>query len=107
MYRLLFFVLIFLAVSCGSQHRVQRAYIGKPQKSLESKFGYPKTILDQGAGKVYVYEIIKDLKSAEINQGRLSLDPMISPMVQKTEQYYFYVKDSVITNVKLEEEHER
>jgi len=70
-------------------------------------FGYPKTILDQGAEKVYVYEIIKNLKSTEIGQGKLTLDPIISPMVQKTERYYFTVKDGKIIDVKLEEEYER
>ncbi len=54
-----------------------------------------------------VYEIVKDLNSTEIQQGKLTLDPMISPMVQKTERYYFTVKDSVITNVKIEEEYKR
>jgi ribonucleotide reductase beta subunit family protein with ferritin-like domain len=107
MYRLIFIVFLALLFGCSSQHKLQNTYVGKRQKMLESKFGYPKTILDQGDEKVYVYEIIKDLKSTEINQGRLSLDPMISPMVQKTERYYFYVKDSIITNVKLDEEYDR
>ncbi len=107
MYRLFFIVLLLFAVGCSSQRKLQHTYIGKPQKELESKFGFPKTILDQDDEKVYVYEIIKDLKSTEINQGRLSLDPMISPMVQKTERYYFSVKDGKITDVKLEEEYER
>ncbi len=89
------------------QHRLQRTYVGKPQKVLEGKFGNPKTVLDQGNQKVYVYEIIKDLKSTEIGQGKLTLDPIISPMVQKTERYYFTVKDGKIIKVKLEEEYER
>ena len=107
MTRLIIIVLIIFVAGCSSQRKLQKIYIGHQQKELESKFGFPKTILDQGDEKVYVYEIIKDLKSAEINQGRLSLDPMISPMVQKTERYYFYVKEGKITNVKLEEEYER
>ncbi len=107
MYRFIFFVLLLIAVGCSSQRNLQRTYIGKPQAELESKFGYPKTILDQGAEKVYVYEIIKNLKSTEIGQGKLTLDPIMSPMVQKTERYYFTVKDGKIIDVKLEEEYER
>ena len=107
MYRLIFIALLFFVSGCSSHHKLHRTYVGNPQEMLERKFGYPKTILDQGDEKVYVYEIIKDLKSTEINQGRLSLDPIISPMVQKTERYYFYVKDSIITDVKLDEEYDR
>ena len=107
MYRLLFIALLFFVSGCNSYHKLQHTYVGNPQEMLESKFGYPKIILEQGDEKVYVYEIIKDLKSTEINQGRLSLDPIISPMVQKTERYYFYVKDSIITDVKLDEEYDR
>lgn len=107
MLRLIIIVLFIIAVGCSSQRKLQKTYIGQPQNELESRFGFPKTILDEGDEKVYVYEIIKDLKSTEINQGRLSLDPMISPMVEKTERYYFYVKDGVIKDVKLEEEYKR
>ncbi len=107
MYRLLIVVFFFSMVACSSQRVLQRTYVGQPQKTLENKFGYPKAILDQGDEKVYVYEIIKDLKSTEIGQGKLTLDPIISPMTQKTERYYFSVKDGKITHVKLEEEYER
>ncbi|MBN2635293.1 MAG: hypothetical protein JXR61_03425 [Prolixibacteraceae bacterium] len=107
MSRLILIILFIIAVSCGPQRKLQRTYIGQPHNELENEFGIPKTILEQGNEKVYVYEIIKDLKSAEINQGRLSLDPMISPMVEKTERYYFHVKDGLIKDVKLEEEYNR
>lgn len=107
MYRIYIFILFIILFSCGLQRSVQKAYIGKPQSVLSAKFGYPKTILDTNNGKVYVYEIVKELKSTEINQGKLTLDPMISPMVEKTERYYFTVKDGKIVNVKLEEEYQR
>ena len=55
----------------------------------------------------YVYEIVKQLKSTTINQGKLTMDPMVSPMVEKTERYYFTVKEEKIIKVKLEEEYER
>ena len=107
MLRILIILLIVLAVSCSSQRKLQRTYIGKPQKVLLSEFGYPKTVFDRDEGKVLVYEIVKDLESTEIQQAKLTLDPMISPMVQKTERYYFTVKDSIIIKVKFEEEYQR
>ncbi|MCD6353990.1 MAG: hypothetical protein J7L95_00420 [Prolixibacteraceae bacterium] len=45
--------------------------------------------------------------STEISQGKLTLDPIISPRANKTERYYFTVKDSIITHVKFEEEYEQ
>lgn len=107
MQRIFVIILFVLAVSCGSQKKLQRTYIGKPQTILSAKFGNPKTTLERGEEKVLVYEIVKELASTEIQQAKLTLDPMISPMVQKTERYYFTVKDSVIVKVKLEEEYDR
>lgn len=107
MNRILIFIFIALMISCSAQRSLQKAYLGKPVSILSEKLGIPKTILDRKNEKVYVYEIVKELKSAEISQGKLTLDPMISPMVEKTERYYFTVKDEKIVKVKLEEEYER
>jgi len=107
MYRIFILIFFVLVVSCSPQRSLQKAYIGKPQSVLSEKFGYPKTILDHGDEKVYVYEIIKDLKSTEISQAKLTLDPMISPSIQKTERYYFTVKEGKIVTVKLEEQYKR
>jgi len=107
MQRNFFIILLIVAVSCSSQRALQKAYIGKPQSILAEKFGKPKTIFDRGDEKVYVYETITELKSTEISQAKLTLDPMISPMVEKTERYYFTVKDEKIVKVKLEEEYNR
>jgi len=100
-------LVVLIAVSCVHQRALQKAYVGKPVASLSGKFGYPKVVLDQKNEKIYVYEIVKDLKSATINQGKLTLDPMISPSVQKKERYYFTVVNEKITKVKLEEEYSR
>lgn len=94
-------------ISCGTSKSLRKKYVGKPESVLSVNFGYPKATFDQGNEKVLVYEIVKDLESTEISQGKLTLDPIISPMVQKTERYYFTVKDSVIIKVKKEEEYER
>ena len=107
MLRIFVIILLFIAVSCGHQRALQKEYVGKPVSVLSEKYGYPKVILEQENWKVYVYEIVKDLKSTEINQAKLTLDPVVSPMVQKTERYYFTVKNGKITNVKLEEEYDR
>jgi hypothetical protein len=107
MQRILLLILLIVTVSCGSQRKLQKAYIGKPQSILTEKFGKPKAILEHENEKVYIYEIVNELKSTEINQGKLTLDHMISPMVEKTERYYFTVKDEKIVKVKLEEEYER
>lgn len=107
MKKILIILFALIIVSCGHQRALQKAYVGKPVSVLSEKYGYPKVILDQNNEKVYVYEIVKELKSATINQGKLSLDPMVSPSVQKTERYYFTVIDDKITKVKLEEEYNR
>ncbi len=107
MYRIIIILLFITVVSCSPQRSLQKAYIGKPQSVLADKFGKPKTVLELEDEKVYVYEIIEELKSAEISQAKLTLDPMISPMVEKTERYYFTVKAEKIVKVKLEVEYER
>ncbi len=107
MNKVLFFIILLFAVSCGVQKQLQKSYIGKSLSALEEDFGKPKTILDQNGEKVYVYEKTEELKSAEISQGKLTLDPMISPMVKKTERFYFTIKEGKIIKAKLEEEYER
>lgn len=107
MYRIFIIILFIIAVSCSPQRSLQKVYIGKPQSVLAEKFGNPTTILDLENEKVYVYEITEELKSAEINQAKLTLDPMISPKVEKTERYYFTVKEEKIVKVKMEVDYER
>lgn len=104
----IFFLLLFvISISCGVQKQLQKSYVGQPVSVLEENFGKPKTILDQGGDKIYVFEKIEELKSTEISQGKLTLDPMITPMVKKTERFYFTVKEGKIVKAKLEEEYER
>jgi hypothetical protein len=107
MYRTFIILLFIIAMSCSPQRALQKAYIGKPQSALDKKFGKPKTVLENENEKVYIYEVVEELKSTEISQAKLTLDPMISPMVEKTERYYFTVKAEKIVKVKLEVEYER
>jgi hypothetical protein len=108
MQRLIFIVVIlFFTLSCSVQRQLSKAYVGKPASVLKAKFGFPETVLERDGEKVYVFEEIEHLKSTEISQAKLTLDPMISPSVQKTTRYYFTVKDNKIVKAKLEEEYER
>ncbi|MCF6333121.1 MAG: hypothetical protein L3J11_07540 [Draconibacterium sp.] len=107
MRQLLLFSLLLFFVSCGTQKQLQKLFVGKPVSILNKEFGNPKTVIDRGGEKVYIFEKIKNLKSTEISQGKRTLDPMISPMTQKTERFYFTVKEGKIVKAKLEEEYER
>jgi len=107
MQRAVLILVVFIFFSCGTQKKLQRSYVGKSSSVLSEDYGRPKTILDRGDDRVYIFEKITQLKSTEIAQGKLTLDPMVSPMVQKTELFYFTVKDGKIIEAKVEEEYER
>ncbi len=107
MNRIFILILLISLFSCSQQRSFQKAYIGKPQSILSGKFGHPINVIDNENEKIYVYEIVKELKSTTINQGKLTMDPMVSPMVEKTERYYFTVKDEKIVNVIIESEYDR
>ena len=106
-YKILLFASFFAAIACSQQKKLTRTYTGKPISVLEEEFGKPKTIFDRGDEKVYVFEKTEELRSTEISQAKLTLDPMVSPMVKKTERFYFTVKDGIIVKSKLELEYER
>lgn len=107
MYRLLIVIFLLGIMACSSQKKLQRSYVGKSLTTLETEFGEPKTILDKEEGKVYVFEKTVELRSTEIKQAKLTLDPMITPKVTKTERYYATVKNGVVTAIELEKEYER
>jgi len=102
-----FIILFFSAFSCGTKRQLQTQFKGKPVTVLTEQFGEPKTILKKENETVYVFEKIKELESTEINQGRLTLDEIVTPKVSKTERYYFTVRDSIIVETRYEEEYER
>ena len=105
--RILILLLIFIGISCGTKKQLYKQYNGQPVTILEEAFGEPKTILERENEKVYVFEIEKELESTEISQGKLTLDPMVTPKVKKIERYYFTVQNGMITKTKFEEEYER
>ena len=107
MYRLLFVIFLLGVIACSTQKKLQRTYIGKHVSAMEAEFGKPKTILKKEEETVYVFEKTAELKSTEIHQAKLTLDPMVTPKVTKTERYYFTVRDNMITDVKLENDYMR
>lgn len=107
MKRLFYVIIVLIFTSCGTQKQLQKAYLGKSVVELKEKLGAPKTVLDRGDEKIFVYELTKNLESTEVGQGKLTLDPIITPKVQKTERYYFTIKNGVIIKTKLEEEYKR
>lgn len=107
MKKVFFLLTVIFLFSCGTQKQLQKAFVGKPVSELKKKFGEPKTILDNDEEMVYVFEIIEELESTEISQGKLTLDPIITPKVTKTERYYFTVKDGKVVGTKFEEDYER
>jgi len=108
MNKIIFTILIFLVfASCGTQRQIRKTYINQSEARLKEDFGTPKSIIDNLNDKVYIFEKKKKLRSTEINQGKLTLDPIITPQVTKTERYYFTVRDGIIIETGFEEEYER
>ena len=107
MYRIFLILLLLISISCETSRRMTKSFSGKPISAATKQFGQPKTVIDKEGGKIYVFEVEKKLESTEISQGKLTLDPMVTPQVKKTERYYFTVKDGVIIKTKYEKEYER
>jgi len=108
MNKIIFTILIFLVfASCGTQRQIRRTYINQSETRLKEDFGTPEAIIDNKDNKIYIFEKIKELRSTEINQGKLTLDPIITPRVTKTERYYFTVREGIIIETGFEEEYER
>lgn len=107
MKRLLLIVLVLFVFSCSSQKKLQKSYIGKPISAIEAELGKAKTVFEKENEKEYVFEKVEYLKSTEISQHKLTLDPMVTPRAIKTSRYYVTVVDEMITKVKIEEEYER
>lgn len=108
MFKTLLFLLIFLILtSCGIQQQLKKSFTGEPVSVLEPRFGQPVTIIKTTGDSVYVFEKTGELRGTEISQGKLALDPIISPKVTKTERFFFTVKNGLIVKTRFEEEYER
>ncbi len=98
--------IVFLA-ACGVQHRLQKSYTGKPVSYLEKEFGNPDAITLIGGDSVYIFKKTEELRSTEISQGKLALDPIVTPSAIKTERFYFTIKRGRITEVRTDQEYAR
>lgn len=105
--RMILLLFVVLLASCSGQKKLTKTYYGKSIEELKEEFGSPKTIFEKENEKIYVFEKVEKLRSTEINQAKLTLDPMITPSVTKTERYYFTIQEGIIIKVKMEEEYER
>ncbi len=94
-------------VSCSTQKQLNKQYIGISTEQLKETFGEPKTILNRAEDQLYIFEKEEELESTEISQGKLTLDPIVTPKVKKFSRYYFTVKNNRVVSSKFEEEYER
>ncbi len=101
------FLVFFGLVSCGTQQQLKKSFTGKPSSVLEPRFGQPVSIIETIGDSVYIFEKTEELRGTEISQGRMTLDPIVTPKVKKTERFYFTVKNGIILKTKFEEEYER
>ncbi|WP_319481808.1 hypothetical protein [uncultured Draconibacterium sp.] len=104
---LLIIVAVVIMVSCSSQRNLQKSYVGKPLSSLESELGKPQAVFNKDSGDIYIFEKIELLKSTEISQHKLTLDPMVTPKVKKTSRFTVTVVDEVIKKIEVEEQYDR
>ena len=108
MFKKLIFPVFLIAISsCGIQRQVNRSFAGKSVAVIEEQLGSPKEIRTGTGDTIYIFEKREKLRSTEISQGRVTLDPVITPKVHKTERFYFTVKNGVVVKTRLEEEYER
>lgn len=107
MKRLLLLVAVVFLFSCSSQKKLTKTYVGQPITIMETKFGKAKTVFEKKDGKEYIFEKVENLKSTEISQHKLTLDPMVTPQAVKISRYFAIVVDGVISEIKLEEIYER
>lgn len=63
--------------------------------------------MELAGDSVYIYEKTEKLRSTEISQGRLTLDPIVTPQVKKTQRFYFTVRNGIILKTRMEEEYDR
>jgi hypothetical protein len=107
-YRIFIFMSLFVfAAACSTQKQLNKSFNGKHVSVAEKQFGQPVTIIEHQADSIYVFERKEELNSTEISQGRMTLDPMVTPRVHKTERYYFTVRNGTIKESRFEEEYER
>jgi hypothetical protein len=100
-------VIILFLSSCGTQNQLKKAWMSQPEAKLIESFGTPSSVTDREGDKIFIFEKQEELRSTEISQGKLALDPIMSPKVMKTERYIFTIREGIIIRTNFEEEYER
>lgn len=107
MKRLFIVLLAVFAFACGPEKSLQKKYVGENVSAMEMEFGKPTAVFNNGNSYTYMFEKVTDLKSTEISQHKITLDPMVSPEVIKTQNCTVTVVDGIIKKIVLDEEYER
>ena len=87
--------------SCTPQSKINKLK-GHSLTFMLNELGKPDKILPGKSDTTYIYEKKKILRSTEINKAVLTLDPMVTPMVHKTDTYSFTIKDGFVVDAKHE-----
>ena len=98
-------VTILLSVlSCSVQNKLNHQFIGQDKKALDEYFEQTGIVVPISAERqMVVYTYSKALPSITINKGVTTLDPMVSPSVQKTQKFTFYLdKNGKVTECKYD-----
>ncbi len=71
---------------------------------LDKHFGQNGVIVPLSSDKKYVsYTQTKNLRSTPINKGVTTLDPMVSPSVEKRQKFIFYLdKEGKVSECKYD-----
>ncbi|MCY1718849.1 hypothetical protein OU798_00755 [Prolixibacteraceae bacterium Z1-6] len=107
MNRIILLLITLIVISCSAQKKLQKSYVGQPVSVMEKEFGKAKTIFEKSEGQEYIFEKVEFLKSTEISQHKITLDPMITPKVKKITHYATLVRDGIIVEINVDEEYER
>jgi len=103
---ILFLTILLGFMGCGPMRKLNK-YRGQEIKSVIDDLGEPASVIPLSEGKIYIWEKSTTLKSTEIAKGQMTLDPMISPAVIKTEKTVFTTMDGKVVAVKKETEYTR
>ena len=98
---------LFLLSSCSTARLVRKTFTGQQISFVKKKLGQPIYNSEISGDSLYVFQRSEQLNSTEIGQGKMTLDPIVSPKVIKKERFYFTVRDGIVVKTDYEEEYER
>lgn len=100
-------LLSVLLMACSPHKKLARHYIGKTLQEINRELGPSKTVFKKQDYDLYIFEKQKHLKATKIDQGKITLDKMVTPPVTKTERYYVTVKNDTIQAIRYEKVYNR